>query len=79
MLLKNQELEMEEKALLVMGMPLRHYLMKYIFPTLTRGLVEVARLRPDDPVDFLVSCDCVISTNRYRRNLANLVLTAEFL
>ena len=54
MLLKNRELEMEEKALLVMGMPLRHYLMKYIFPTLTRGLVEVARLRPDDPVDFLV-------------------------
>lgn len=55
MFLKNQELEMEEKALLVMGMPLRHYLMKYIFPTLTRGLVEVARLRPNDPIDFLVS------------------------
>ncbi|KAK6635167.1 hypothetical protein RUM44_000416 [Polyplax serrata] len=53
MFLKNQELEMEEKALLVMGMPLRHYLMKYIFPTLTRGLVEVARLRPNDPIDFL--------------------------
>lgn len=45
---------MEEKALAVLAMPLRHYLMKYIFPTLTRGLVEVARVRPDDPVDFLV-------------------------
>ncbi|KAG7203649.1 hypothetical protein KM043_013684 [Ampulex compressa] len=43
----------EEERLCVMGEPLRHYLMKHVFPTLTQGLIEVAKLRPDDPVDFL--------------------------
>lgn len=47
--------EEEEERLCLAGLPLRHYLMKYVFPTLTQGLVEVANLRPDDPVDFLVS------------------------
>ncbi|XP_043522582.1 adenylate kinase 7-like [Frieseomelitta varia] len=45
--------EEEEESLCLAGLPLRHYLMKYVFPTLTQGLVEVANLRPDDPVDFL--------------------------
>ncbi|KZC14378.1 Adenylate kinase 7, partial [Dufourea novaeangliae] len=45
--------EEEEERLCLMGMPLRHYLVKYIFPTLTQGLIEVANLRPDDPIDFL--------------------------
>ncbi|XP_048511176.1 DPY30 domain-containing protein 1-like [Athalia rosae] len=36
-----------------MGEPLRNYLVKYVFPTLTQGLIKVAELRPDDPVDYL--------------------------
>lgn len=47
--------EEEEEKLSIMGQPLRHYLVRYVFPTLTKGLIEVAKLRPEDPVDFLVS------------------------
>ncbi|KAK0077169.1 hypothetical protein PV325_004338, partial [Microctonus aethiopoides] len=43
----------EEINLQQLSEPLRLYLVNYIFPTLTQGLIEVARLRPDDPVDFL--------------------------
>ncbi|XP_026668562.1 adenylate kinase 7-like isoform X2 [Ceratina calcarata] len=46
-------IEEEEEKLCIAGLPLRHYLVKYVFPTLTKGLIEVANLRPDDPVDFL--------------------------
>ena len=57
--------EEQEESLCLAGLPLRHYLMKYVLPTLTQGLVEVANLRPDDPVDFLVSrnspCPIVLS------------------
>ncbi|XP_067000043.2 adenylate kinase 7-like [Anabrus simplex] len=45
--------EEEEEILAVRSLPLRHYLMKYVFPTLTRGLIEVAQRRPLDPVDYL--------------------------
>ncbi|KAJ8972901.1 hypothetical protein NQ317_019617 [Molorchus minor] len=43
----------KKKILAAQSEPLRFYLMKYIFPTLTQGLIEVARLKPDDPVDYL--------------------------
>ncbi|CAH1107322.1 unnamed protein product [Psylliodes chrysocephalus] len=43
----------EEKVLAAQSEPLRYYLMKYIFPTLSKGLVEVAKVKPEDPVDFL--------------------------
>lgn len=43
----------EYELLAVEGEPLRSYLMKYVFPTLTKGLLEVSRLKPDDPVDYL--------------------------
>ncbi|KAK4884795.1 hypothetical protein RN001_001066 [Aquatica leii] len=43
----------EEKLLIAQAEPLRNYLLKFIFPTLAKGLVETARVRPDDPVDFL--------------------------
>eukprot|EP00762_Andalucia_godoyi_P002927 ANDGO_04137.mRNA.1 Dpy-30 motif protein len=33
--------------------PLRRYLMEAVVPTLTTGLIEVCKLRPQDPVDFL--------------------------
>ncbi|CAG5040039.1 unnamed protein product [Parnassius apollo] len=45
--------EEEEAALAAAGEPMRNYLVQYIFPTLTAGLLEVAKLRPDDPIDFL--------------------------
>ncbi|XP_018574472.1 adenylate kinase 7-like [Anoplophora glabripennis] len=49
-----QKLQMEEeKILIAQTEPLRNYLMKYIFPTLTKALIEVAKIKPDDPVDFL--------------------------
>ena len=46
---KHQEQETLEAA----SLPLRTYLMKHIMPTLTAGLLEVCKARPDDPVDFL--------------------------
>lgn len=49
-----EELQMEEEKLLtVESEPLRHYMIRFVFPTLARGLVEVARIKPYDPVDFL--------------------------
>ncbi|KAF5275019.1 hypothetical protein FQA39_LY06956 [Lamprigera yunnana] len=49
-----EQLQMEEeKILAVQGEPLRNYLIKFVFPILGKGLVEAARIRPCDPVDFL--------------------------
>lgn len=36
------------------SVPLRNYLMKHVMPTLTKGLIEVTKVKPDDPVDYLV-------------------------
>jgi adenylate kinase len=49
--IKQEEFEREEAALI----PLRHYLMAHVVPTLTKALVEVTRARPTDPVEFLVN------------------------
>ncbi|XP_037072908.1 adenylate kinase 7-like [Pollicipes pollicipes] len=46
---KLQELE----ALEARSLPLRNYLMKHVIPTLTQGLLECAKVKPEDPVDFL--------------------------
>ena len=46
-----QELE----ALEVGTIPLRNYLIQHIMPTLNQGLIEAVKIRPDDPIDFLVS------------------------
>lgn len=43
----------ERDTLEVQSEPLRNYLVKYVMPTLTAGLIEVAKVRPDDPVDYL--------------------------
>ena len=46
---KRQEIiEMEKHCL-----PTRHYLMKFILPNITDGLVEVAKIRPKNAVEFL--------------------------
>ncbi len=42
--------------------PLRKYLMDNVIPSLTQGLLEVAKAKPKDPVDFLVC----ISSLRHR-------------
>lgn len=48
--LKRQEIiEMEKRSL-----PVRHYLMKYILPNITEGLVEMTKLRPENPTEYLV-------------------------
>ncbi|CAK9031897.1 Adenylate kinase 7 (AK 7) (ATP-AMP transphosphorylase 7), partial [Durusdinium trenchii] len=36
-------------------MPLREYLMKYMVPNLTEGLIEVCKVLPDNPVDYLAN------------------------
>jgi adenylate kinase len=52
----------EERDLLeAQSVPLRNYLMTYVMPTLMQGLNECCKVRPDDPVDFLVRFDCSVS------------------
>ena len=34
-------------------MPMRLFLMKYIIPVLTEGMIEVCKVAPLDPVDYL--------------------------
>ena len=44
----------EEELLETESIPLRNYLMKHVMPTLSKGLVECTKIRPEDPIDFLV-------------------------
>ena len=41
------------------SLPLRNYLMKHVMPTLSEGLIEACKVKPDDPVDYLVSFHCM--------------------
>ncbi|KAJ3402220.1 Adenylate kinase 7 [Chytriomyces hyalinus] len=43
----------EQEVLEAQSVPLRNYLMKYVMPTLTTGLIEVCKVRPEDPIDYL--------------------------
>ena len=45
--------EQEREAMEASASPLRTFLVRHVMPTLTDGLVEVSKNRPDDPVDFL--------------------------
>uniref|UniRef100_A0A8C8VII8 Adenylate kinase 7 n=1 Tax=Pelusios castaneus TaxID=367368 RepID=A0A8C8VII8_9SAUR len=50
-----EEVKKQEQELLeAQSIPLRNYLMKNVMPTLMQGLNECCKIRPDDPVDFLV-------------------------
>uniref|UniRef100_A0A8C6WBJ2 Adenylate kinase 7 n=1 Tax=Nannospalax galili TaxID=1026970 RepID=A0A8C6WBJ2_NANGA len=50
-----EEVKREERELLeAQSIPLRNYLMTYVMPTLMQGLNECCKVRPDDPVDFLI-------------------------
>ncbi|KAF0305957.1 Adenylate kinase 7 [Amphibalanus amphitrite] len=59
---KRQELE----ALEARSLPLRSYLMKHVIPTLTQGLLECAKVKPEDPVDYLAE---YLFTNNPQTNL----------
>ncbi|CDQ61948.1 unnamed protein product [Oncorhynchus mykiss] len=49
-----EEVKKQEHDLLeAQAVPLRNYLMKNVMPTLTQGLIECCKTRPQDPVDFL--------------------------
>ncbi|XP_078090501.1 adenylate kinase 7 [Mustelus asterias] len=43
----------EQEFLEAHSVPLRNYLMQNVMPTLTKGLIECCKIRPNDPVDFL--------------------------
>ena len=45
--------QQEQEMLEVRSIPLRNYLMQNVIPTLTEGLIEVCKLKPEDPVDYL--------------------------
>jgi len=52
--IKLEEVRKQEKEILeVQSIPLRNYLMKYVMPTLTSGLIDICKIRPDDPIDYL--------------------------
>ncbi|XP_071503445.1 adenylate kinase 7-like [Diadema antillarum] len=49
-----EEVKRQEKELLEnQSIPLRNYLMKHVMPTLTQGLIECCKVRPDDAIDYL--------------------------
>ena len=50
-LVKKEEQEMLETQ----SIPLRNYLMQHVMPTLTEGLIEVSKVKPEDAIDYLVS------------------------
>lgn len=43
----------EQEMLETQSIPLRNYLMQHVMPTLTQGLMEVCKVRPDDAIDYL--------------------------
>jgi hypothetical protein len=43
----------EQEVLEAQSLPLRSYLMQHVMPTLTAGLLEVCKVKPEDPVDYL--------------------------
>ncbi|CAD8139433.1 unnamed protein product [Paramecium pentaurelia] len=45
--------EQEQELQQVKQFPFRNYLMDFVVPVLNEGLVEVAHILPDDPVEFL--------------------------
>ena len=45
--------EQEARQLEVKSQPIKDYLMKYVVPTLSEGLLEVCKLEPEDPIQYL--------------------------
>jgi adenylate kinase len=60
-----EELKQQEKDLLeAQSAPLRNYLMKYVMPTLSSALIDVCKVRPEDPIDY-------IAEHLFKHNPAN--------
>ena len=59
LLFQNDKLEQIKKEeieyLETQSVPLRNYLMTHVMPTLTKGLIECCKTKPEDPIDFLVN------------------------
>ena len=57
----NQRLEevrkQEFEMLSAQSAPLRSYLVQHVMPTLTAALIDVCKVRPEDPIDYLVRCE----------------------
>jgi Dpy-30 motif len=47
---KREEIDMLE----IQGLPARNYLFEHVLPCITDALLEVVKVRPSDPIDFLV-------------------------
>lgn len=45
----------EEERREIEGMRVREYLMRYMVPNLTEGLIEICKVMPDNPVDYLAN------------------------
>merc|ERR1711959_149977 len=43
----------ETKELEIQSLPHRQYLMKHVVPVLSEGLIEVCKVQPENPVDYL--------------------------
>jgi adenylate kinase family enzyme len=53
-LLRLEEIRKQERELLeIKSKPLRNFLMETILPVLTKGLIEVVQVQPEDPIDYL--------------------------
>ena len=50
---KSQVLLDDEELIEACSLPLRKYLLEHIVPPLVDGLLEVCKVQPDDPIDFL--------------------------
>ncbi|EDV29925.1 uncharacterized protein TRIADDRAFT_18926 [Trichoplax adhaerens] len=50
---KERDIAQEKEALDDRSLPIKRYLMRHVLPTLTQGLIECCRHRPDDPIDYL--------------------------
>ncbi|KAG8011401.1 Adenylate kinase 7 [Nibea albiflora] len=46
--------EWEHELLEARALPLRNYLMKYVMPSLNEAMLDCCKIKPEDPVDFLV-------------------------
>ena len=57
----------EEKEMLeAKTLPLRNYLMCHVMPTITQGLIEVCKTKPEDPVDYLVGYVSLLAVAMYK-------------
>lgn len=48
----------EEELMEACALPLRSYLMKIVIPPLSEALLDCSKIKPEDPVDYLVLTCC---------------------